>query len=52
MTSAPSEMDEGAPEVGELSVSSEAPIPIPPPQPLITPAPTYEVGVMQRLSGY
>ena len=45
-------MDEGAPEVGELSTSSEAPIPIPPPQPSSTPSPLYEVSVMQRSSGH
>ena len=50
--SAPSEMDEGAPEVGESSASSEAPILVPPPQPLSTPSPLYEVGVMQRLLGH
>ena len=50
--SAPSEMDEGAPEVGESSASSEAPIPIPPPQPSSTLSPPYEVGVMRRSSGY
>ena len=46
MTSAPSEMDEGAPEVGESSASSEAPILIPPPQPSTTPSPLYKVGAM------
>ena len=51
-TSAPSEMDKGAPEVGESSASSEAPIPIPPPQPSSTLSPPYEVGVMRRSSGY
>ena len=40
------------PEVGESSSSSEAPIPIPPPMPSNTPVPAYEVGVMQRSSGY
>ena len=45
-------MDEGTPEVGELSASSEAPIPIPPPQPSSTLSPPYEVGVMQRSSGH
>ena len=52
MTSAPSEMDEGAPEVGESSASSEAPILIPPPQPSSTLSPPYEVGVMRRSLGY
>ena len=52
MTSAPSEMDEGAPEVGESSASSEAPILIPPPQPSSTPSLPYEVGVMCRSSGH
>ena len=52
MMSAPSEMDEGTPEVGESSASSEAPILILPPQPLNTLAPMYEVGVLCRLSGY
>ena len=52
MTSVPSEMDEGAPEVGESSASSEAPIPTPPPQLSGTPSPPYEVGVMHRSSGY
>ena len=50
--SAPSEMDEGAPEVGESSTSSKAPIPIPPPQPSGSPSPPYEVGVMRRSSGH
>ena len=45
-------MDEGAPEVGELSTSSEAPIPIPPPQPSSTLSLLYEVGVMRRSSGH
>ena len=45
-------MDEGAPEVGELSASSEAPIPTLPPQPSSTPSPLYEVGVMRRSSGH
>ena len=52
MTSAPSEMDEGTPEVGESFDSSEAPILIPPPQPLSTPSPPYEVGVMRRSLGH
>ena len=46
MTSAPSEMDEGASEVEESSASSEAPLPIPPPQPSNTLSPLYDVGVM------
>ena len=45
-------MDEGIPEVGELSASSKAPILIPPPQPLSTPSPPYEVGVMRRSLGH
>ena len=49
MTSAPSEMDEGTPEVIELSTSSEAPIPIPLPQPSTTPSPPYKVGVCQHM---
>ena len=46
MMSAPSEMDEGAPKVGELLLSKEL-IPIPPPVALQSPAPDYKVGVMQ-----
>ena len=52
MTSAPSEMDEGALEVGESSTSSKALIPILPPQLSSTPSPPYEVGVMRRSSGH
>ena len=52
MTSASSKMDEGAPEGGESSSSSEDPIPVLPPISLDTPVLSYEVGVMQRLSGY
>ena len=48
----PSEIDEGVPKVGESLSSSEAPIPIPPPRPSNTLAPTYEVGVMRRSLGY
>ena len=50
--SAPSEMDEGTPEVGESSTSSEAPIPVPLPQPSSTPSPPYKVGVMRQSSGH
>ena len=50
--SAPSEMDEGAPEIGESLASSEAPIPVPLPQSSSTPNPLYEVGVMQRSLGH
>ena len=52
MMSAPSKMDEGAPEVGESSSSSEAPIPILPPVALSTPVPSYKVGVLQRSLGH
>ena len=45
-------MDEGAPEVGESTASSEAPIPIPPPQPSSTPSLPYKVGVMRRSLGH
>ena len=45
-------MDKGEHEVGELSSSSEEPIPVLPPTTLGGPAPLYKVGVMQRSSGY
>ena len=51
-TSAPSEMDEGAPEVRKLSASSEAPIPVLLPQPSSTLSPLYKVGVMRRSLGH
>ena len=44
--SVPSKMDKGAPEVGELSSSSKALIPIPPLITLGTLVLSYEVGVM------
>ena len=52
MTSAPSKMDEGVPEVGEASSSSKEPIPVLPPITLDALVPLYEVGVMQKSSGY
>ena len=50
--SAPSEMDEAVPEVGESSSSEEEQIPVPPPITLDSLVPMYEVSVMRWLSGY
>ena len=48
--STPSEMDEGVPEVGELSSSLEELIPVPPPVVSDSPAPDFKVSVMHRSS--
>ena len=52
MMFAPSEMDKGAPEVGDESLTSEEPIPILLPAASNTLALGYEVGTMRRSSGY
>ena len=52
MMSVPSEMDEGAPEVGELPSSSEEPILVPLPNTPDSLVPVYEVGMMHQSSGH